>query len=115
MAYQITFKAYSKLWLHGAKYSTSAIGGILIGSKNDRKVTDVIPLVHSILLPTPSIQAALEQIQLYCKSKGLAVLGLYVGNEANVDISLHPAVELFANQIDQDLGGGSLIIRVFVY
>ncbi len=99
--------------LHGAKYPTLAIGGILIGSKNDRKVTDAIPLVHSLLLPTPPIQAALEQIEIYCKSKGLVILGLYVGNEANVDTSIHPAIELFANQVESNLGGGALIVRVF--
>jgi ER membrane protein complex subunit 8/9 len=112
MAYVLSTKSYAKIILHGAKYPTEAVAGILLGSKKDRKIVDSVPLVHSLLLPTPLVQIAIEQVELYSKSQGLDILGLYFGNEANVNILVHPATELIGNQIEERLGGGSVMIRV---
>ena len=98
--------------LHGAKYPTCAVAGVLIGQKD--QILEAIPLVHSLLLPTPMIQIALNQVEIYATKKGLKMVGVYFGNEANVDVLIHSGVELIANQIQQKVGGEAVIVRVFV-
>ena len=41
--------AYVKIFLHSAKYSTSSIGGYLIGMKENNvyNITDVVPICHA--------------------------------------------------------------------
>jgi hypothetical protein len=114
MAYILSTQAYAIIMLHGAKYPSEAVSGVLLGSKQERKITRAVPLVHSILLPSPPVQIALEQIEVYAKQKKLEIVGLYFGNQVNVDVLIHPATELIANKIEENVGGGSVIVRVFL-
>ncbi|KAI8893525.1 hypothetical protein BC833DRAFT_652835 [Globomyces pollinis-pini] len=108
---KITKKAYIKMIFHGIKYSTHPISGILIG-KNKQIITDVIPLTHSLLLPSPITHVALTQIDLYCKENGLLMLGLYFGNENNLDLEIHAAIDLIAGQLNKHLDGGAVLLKL---
>jgi hypothetical protein len=112
MAYTLSTKAYQNIILHAAKYPSLSIGGLLIGSKSERKVQQVVPIVHSEFMPAPLVQVAIEQTEIYAKRSGWQIIGLYFANEANADILIHPGVESLANDIDSNIGGGSIMIRV---
>lgn len=49
MTTTIETSAYAKIFLHSSKYSTSSIGGYLIGSRKDNlcSITDVVPICHT--------------------------------------------------------------------
>jgi hypothetical protein len=112
MAYVLSTKAYQNMILHAAKYPSLAVGGLLIGSKSERKVLEAIPIVHSQFLPTPLVQVAIEQVEIYSKRKGMQIIGVYFANEANVDVLIPSSIEAICNEIDTSIGGGSIIIRV---
>ncbi|KAJ3319081.1 ER membrane protein complex subunit 8 [Boothiomyces sp. JEL0866] len=69
----LNLQAYAKIYLHAAKYPTQPIVGVLVGHQD--QITDAIPLFHSLLLPGPLLQAALEQIQEN-------IIGLYYSNQS---------------------------------
>ena len=83
--------AYSKMFLHLAKYPHLACNGVLLGYKQlvDEEprerlvITDCVPLFHMSLSLAPGIEIALEQIDAYCeKSKTkLEIVGYYQANE----------------------------------
>ncbi len=59
-----------KILLHGAKFSTSSINGLLIGrsNKDGVRVVDAIPLFHTILTLSPHLEIALALVSLSCIS-----------------------------------------------
>jgi hypothetical protein len=76
--------AYSKLFLHLAKYPHSSCNGVLLSRKvNNNKIeyVDCIPLFHSSLSLAPGVEIALSQIDAYCEQNDLEIGGYYHANE----------------------------------
>jgi len=63
MSKMIEEKAYAKLILHGAKYSSKPICGVFIGKINGDQITiiDSLPLFHSHVL-APLLEASFLQV-----------------------------------------------------
>lgn len=109
---EISSRAYAKIILHAAKYVTLPVAGILIGS--DSTITDAIPIAHSLLLPTPMTQAALEQITIHLKTVGSKIIGLYFANECAND-RIHPFIELLGTKIVNEYSAEAVILKVLFF
>ncbi|XP_052815265.1 ER membrane protein complex subunit 8-like [Mya arenaria] len=102
----VSIQAYAKLLLHAAKYPHCAVNGILLAedSKNVKekkqiKFVDCIPLFHISLTLAPMLEAALLQIDSYCKSKGYVIGGYYQANEHLQDNDLNPIARHIGKKI----------------
>lgn len=83
----ISARAYSKILLHASKYPHKAVCGVVIAkenadSANNINVVDALPLFHLCLGLAPMMEVALTQVDAYCKSNGLQVVGYYQANES---------------------------------
>ena len=110
--YRITDKAVQKLIAHSAKFSNFPVFGVLIGSKSEFLVSDSIPLFHSELLPTPTLQMALDLISSRFENAGMQIVGLYFANKVGGDKTVHPGIKLLAQKIDDLLNGESLLVCI---
>ena len=67
------------------KYPRGDVNGVLIGKadgENSMSVADVVPLFHSQIAVTPSLEVALEQVSMYAKEcGGCQVVGYYQANQ----------------------------------
>jgi len=85
MKLHISTRAYSKILLHACKYPHKAINGVLIGQEapepNEVVVTDSVPLFHLTLGLTPMLEVALSQVDAFCRTNGLQIVGYYQANE----------------------------------
>ncbi|EGF79064.1 hypothetical protein BATDEDRAFT_90046 [Batrachochytrium dendrobatidis JAM81] len=120
-SYHISNKAYAKILLHSAKYSMDPVYGVLLGSLNTDGssdgsvvVSDVVPMFHSHWILSPSMQFGMEQIEIYAKQTGLAIVGSYSGNELASTLSVQPAVAKAASDIDAHFQGGALLLMLDV-
>ncbi|KAJ3214265.1 ER membrane protein complex subunit 8 [Dinochytrium kinnereticum] len=109
-----TKTAYLKLVLHAAKYSTTAVSGLLLGSKLGEKleVVDAIPLFHTSSPLSPLAEISLHQAEIYAEQCGSRIVGMYFANETAVDQSINPFVGKMAAKIDALLGDGSVLFMI---
>jgi ER membrane protein complex subunit 8/9 len=92
MDIHMTKQAYCKLFLHLAKYPYSSCNGLLLAKritkkdgKDQLKYVDCIPLFHSALTLSPSLEVALWQIDCFCQKNDLEIAGYYQANENSND------------------------------
>ncbi|XP_004349141.1 hypothetical protein CAOG_02391 [Capsaspora owczarzaki ATCC 30864] len=88
---QLARDAYAKIILHAARFPSSGVNGILLGtpidastagsSKRDFKVTDAIPLFHSQLNLAPMLEFALHAVYAYAQKHQLSIVGYYQASE----------------------------------
>ncbi|CAF1278836.1 unnamed protein product [Adineta steineri] len=88
---EINTLAFTKMFLHLAKYPELAVNGILLGVRsntaNDEadssylNFVDCIPLFHGVLSLSPMLEIALSQIDAYCSTRNLTIAGYYHANE----------------------------------
>jgi hypothetical protein len=100
MAWIIEEPAYAKIVQHALKYPAFPVYGLLLG--NSLKIQTVIPLCHSILVPSGPLQIALAQIEDYAVNQQSKIIGFYYANQVDTDESL-PLV------LDQLIRDSSLI------
>ena len=139
MSAVIQTSAYCKIFLHAAKYSSSAIGGYIIGTGNSDQIniTDIVPICHnnpcgpmfeiaaemvssSSLFTTTSYHLNTHEIwTLYATSQTESlfagtqsrVLGYYFANETAT--STRPAyIENIVKGISNITGGSCLLLEV---
>ncbi|KAJ1996230.1 hypothetical protein GGI25_002220 [Coemansia spiralis] len=99
--YTVSLQAYAKAILHCAKYPWATVHGLFLAEKKDGKIrfVDALPLAHNWTSLTPMFDVALQQAQLYAKTKGLAVCGYYVANEDTGATQLSAAGSLLAKTL----------------
>ncbi|XP_046373902.1 ER membrane protein complex subunit 8-like [Haliotis rufescens] len=91
----VSVQAYCKLLLHAAKYPHCAVNGVLLAEDSKGKehrgirFVDCIPLFHISLSLAPMLEAALLQIDAYCRSKGYVIGGYYQANQHYSDNQLN--------------------------
>lgn len=78
--------AYAKVLLHACKYPHKAVNGVLLAEESSKnndviRVVDAIPLFHQCLGLAAMLEIALTQIDTYCKSHKLQIVGYYQANE----------------------------------
>ncbi|UJR23200.1 hypothetical protein I4U23_026219 [Adineta vaga] len=89
---EINTLAFTKMFLHLAKYPELAVNGILLSERTSSTNDDVdsssylhfvdcIPLFHGILSLSPMLEVALSQIDAYCSTRNLMIAGYYHANE----------------------------------
>ncbi|RKP06763.1 hypothetical protein THASP1DRAFT_24976 [Thamnocephalis sphaerospora] len=84
--YTVSRRAYAKIVLHAAAYTSSSVNGVLLASKssvatNSVVVTDAVPLLHTRLTLSPMLEVAFEQLDIYCEKTGQTIIGYYQANE----------------------------------
>ena len=80
--WKIHTRAYAKIVLHACKFMHTCVNGVLLGEKGQsRYIVDAVPLFHATLTISPMLEAALYQIDSFCKARGLRILGYYQANE----------------------------------
>ena len=72
------------LVLHAAKYPHAAVNGVLLIQKSGHQymIEEAVPLLHSNLTLSPMLEAALPQVEAYCRKKNLSLSGYYHVNES---------------------------------
>ena len=82
--------AYSTLMLHCFKHAELAVNGILLGRETGGvvHVVKAVPLFHGITSLMPMLEAAMLQIDAYCASVELTIVGYYHANERRGDCEL---------------------------
>ncbi|KAJ3103431.1 tRNA ligase [Phlyctochytrium planicorne] len=107
-------EAYLKFLLHAAKYSTSAVSGLLMGTKTGDKldVVDVIPQFHTASPSSPIAEISIQQAEIYAQQSGKRIVGVYFANEIVSDQTINPFVAKIASKIEDQLGGGSALLML---
>ena len=83
MKVSLSERAYVKLALHAAKHPTCDALGALVGrvKGEDVEVTDALPMTHTPLSVTPTVEIALEQFAHHAALDGdQALVGAYLAN-----------------------------------
>lgn len=88
----VTFEpaAYNTLMLHAYKHAELAVNGILLGREagGTVQVAKAVPLFHGITSLLPMLEVAMLQIDEYCASVDLTIVGYYHANERYADREL---------------------------
>lgn len=80
---EISACAYAKIMLHGAKYSTQSVGGLLLGTITDSnvKIVDSLLVYHGNPVgPIFEVASAVFDAR-YSQEKSLQIVGIYYGHE----------------------------------
>jgi ER membrane protein complex subunit 8/9 len=104
---KIDQSAVLKIVLHAAKYPTSAVNGVMLGSALDDiagsppsspqtgsgptvQIVDVVPISHNYVNLALHLENALPQIEEYLRDQqnGMKIVGYYQCNENIVDLDL---------------------------
>ena len=89
MKVSLSERAYVKLALHAAKHPTCDALGALVGrvKGEDVEVTDALPMTHTPLSVTPTVEIALEQFAHHAALDGdQALVGAYLANARAGDV-----------------------------
>lgn len=89
MKVSLSERAYVKLALHAAKHPTRDALGALVGRVRgeDVEVTDALPMTHTPLSVTPTVEIALEQFAHHAALDGdQTLVGAYLANERAGDV-----------------------------
>ncbi|XP_062578627.1 ER membrane protein complex subunit 8-like [Saccostrea cucullata] len=104
----VSIQAYCKILLHAVKHPHCSVNGVLLAEDSkskDRKVlkfVDCIPLFHLTLSLAPMLEAALLQIDAYCKSRGYVIAGYYQANENLRDKELNNVAKTIGRRIQEN-------------
>ncbi|XP_021339921.1 ER membrane protein complex subunit 8-like [Mizuhopecten yessoensis] len=104
----VSMRAYCKLLLHAAKYPHCSVNGVLLAenskSKEHRNLrfVDCVPLFHLTLGLSPMLEAALLQIDGYCKSAGYVIAGYYQANENYSDSELNCIARVVGRRVSEN-------------
>jgi len=119
----ISPRAYSKILLHACKYPHKAINGVLLAEEtttsgkdaamsSPRRILDAVPLFHQCLGLAPMLEIALTQIDTYCRTEKLQIVGYYQANE-NVDDNAPDTIAYkIAEKINDNVSGGGMLVMV---
>lgn len=115
-SYVLNRTAVLKILLHAFKYPTTGVSGFLLGIEgpvdgdtdptSDRRVVhvvDAVPVMHTFLTLTPSLEAALAQLRVHCSqanSRAISVVGYYQCNEQLSDSELNQTSKRVAEKIE---------------
>ncbi|KAI9475017.1 hypothetical protein LPJ78_002858 [Coemansia sp. RSA 989] len=97
----VSLQAYAKAVLHCAKYPWATVHGLLLTETKNNKTryVDAIPLAHSWPQLTAMFDVALQQAQLFAKTKNLKIGGYYVAYEDPNNIQLSASSSLLAKAL----------------
>ncbi|GAA5918863.1 hypothetical protein JCM1841_002779 [Sporobolomyces salmonicolor] len=105
-SYTLASLAYLKLILHAAKFPTSTVCGLLVGtvdaSSNTVSIVDAIPLLHHWTELSPMVEAGLQLADLFVTTQQQVFVGLYVANERLGDTAVPLSLEKVANAIRKE-------------
>ena len=102
MKVSLSERAYVKLALHAAKHPTRDALGALVGrvKGEDLEVTDALPMTHTPLSVTPTVEIALEQFAHHAALDGdQNLVGAYLANERAGNVGLGPNARSVADVI----------------
>eukprot|EP01135_Chromosphaera_perkinsii_P002902 Nk52_evm13s230 gene=Nk52_evmTU13s230 len=121
MKYSLSKRAYSKLILHSYRYPHAAVNGVLVGKLSEGGasgkqvlVSDALPLFHGDgnINQEAMAHVALSQMDAYCKTHQLSIVGYYHGHESatNTSLSGNSVVEKYADKIRDNFDHACVLI-----
>ncbi|KAK6174776.1 hypothetical protein SNE40_017989 [Patella caerulea] len=105
----LNVQAYCKVILHAAKYPHAGVCGVLLAEESkvkeskSLKFVDCVPLFHISLGLAPMLEAALLQIEGYCKTKGLVIGGYYQANPNYDDQTLNHSAKTVGRKLSDHI------------
>lgn len=130
--YSLDQAALLKILLHSLKFPTSPVNGFLLGEERKEAahpsasppvsprgvatrrvlhIHDAIPVSHNYLTLTMPVEAALIQLQEYCKRQGnLRVVGYYQCNERLDETDLGESGKRIANKLEAAFPGSIALV-----
>lgn len=115
MKVSLSERAYVKLALHAAKHPTCDALGALVGrvKGEDVEVTDALPMTHTPLSVTPTVEIALEQFAHHAALDGdQALVGAYLANARAGDVGFGTHASAVADVIKNAAPHGNAIALV---
>ncbi|KAJ5066730.1 er membrane protein complex [Anaeramoeba ignava] len=114
----ITPDAYCHIILHSRKHFMEPVTGVLIQNENKDQdinntvVNEIIPLFHNFSSYTLSINydIAFAIINVYCEKNGKKIIGLYHGNENQINNAIPSSIESVVNSINSVNKKGILLL-----
>eukprot|EP01023_Acetabularia_acetabulum_P049219 TRINITY_DN5246_c0_g1_i2.p1 TRINITY_DN5246_c0_g1~~TRINITY_DN5246_c0_g1_i2.p1 ORF type:complete len:207 (-),score=29.94 TRINITY_DN5246_c0_g1_i2:140-760(-) len=84
VSYTLSEKAVLKILLHAARYPSSQICGLLISNKDSQQteIVDCIPLFHTSLGFSSSMEIALLTISAWCAQQQYQIAGYYEADDS---------------------------------
>ncbi|KAM0756611.1 UPF0172-domain-containing protein [Meredithblackwellia eburnea MCA 4105] len=113
-SYTISPLAYTKLVFHAAKWPSDSVTGLLVGTFDQKTkkgdIEDVIPLLHHWTELSMAMEAGLQLVEVYVKSKSQSFLGLYVANAGLEDASIPSSTSIVADALVKELGQAVVLV-----
>ena len=111
-SYQLEGEAYVKFLLHAAKYPSSPLFGLLIGTPYNQvyKITDAFPLSHQHLTrPLLEMSLVLVQEMISKKDNDVSIIGIYYANENDAFLEMPNSVRQIATKVEQYCTRGCIL------
>ncbi|KAI8372315.1 hypothetical protein EDC96DRAFT_431402, partial [Choanephora cucurbitarum] len=105
--------AYTVPLMHAAKYPSSDVCGVLLGSTRhdgQLEIKTAVPFFHHWTTLTPMLEVGLRQTELYAKENGLSMVGWYHGHARLDDTSLSERAIKVAETIKQNNSNHKAVI-----
>lgn len=103
--------AYRKIVYHSAKYMSSTVIGILVGTTRER-VEDVIPFVHHWHTLSPMTEAGMALVEAHTAKHHQQILGLYEVPEHLAQKDVSPTTAALAETLATRMGHAPLLFNV---
>ncbi|EDP44123.1 hypothetical protein MGL_1520 [Malassezia globosa CBS 7966] len=109
--------AYRKIVYHSAKYLSSTVVGVLVGTKSQSNkpnttVTDIIPLVHHWHTLSPMTEAGMALVEAHLGKTGGTLLGLYEVPERLDQKIPSPTTTALAETLEKKTGTAPLVLHM---
>ncbi|KAG2229383.1 hypothetical protein INT48_002786 [Thamnidium elegans] len=111
---KVDVHAYAVPLLHAAKYPSSAVCGVLLGTNttDGLQVETAVPFFHHWTTLTPMLEVALKQTEIYAKKNNLVIVGCYYSNARTEDNVLPDRAIKLAETIKKNNGDKAIIFLV---
>ncbi|KAG2194679.1 hypothetical protein INT47_013054 [Mucor saturninus] len=108
---KVQVQAYTIPLLHAAKYPSSAVCGVLLGTNTPDgvQVNTAVPFFHHWTTVTPMLEVALKQTDIYAKQNSLSIVGWYQANASAEDNALPERAIKVGETIRKNNGNKALI------
>lgn len=103
--------AYRKIVYHSAKYMSSTVIGILVGTTRER-VEDVIPFVHHWHTLSPMTEAGMALVEAHTAKHHQQILGLYEVPEHLAQKDVSPTTAALAETLATRMGHAPLLFNL---
>lgn len=108
---EVAPKAYRKMVYHAAKYVSTTVMGVLVGTSAER-VDDVIPLVHHWHTLSPMVEAGMAMTEAHLRTTKQRIIGVYEVPEQLAQRDVSPTTAALAESLAAKDGAPVLVLQL---